>query len=501
LPGYNPKPKIRKEIIKLLFLMKSFIYILSFLLLTSCAYRNLEGNVKPVYFSTDPVVFTDTLVAIQRVLYQNVMRLSYPCLEMVDLREGEMGKAFISKPTFFRKDDKEFLVYPGESIFITANDSNNYEPAFSTVSKNKVRDRELLLLKTFQELEKRPEVPRLFPYTLDTILHLEKVLKTEIGPSERASQFLFDSLSNVYQVSQKFKTLTKDYIHNRYDATLLILYATYRDTLLAYHLYESKVRALLPAVNDLTKTGQFNLNVEQNTNALYTCLFPDRGIRNMVAAVGGFQASFDSVVANFNGLARDYLLSRIMFRAYRQGSGIPPGYEKRYYRYSMNKDHRKIITRAARQTRHSQGDTHALPNQLLMTDGKTELGLDDVLSQHKGKYVLLDLWASWCVPCIDEMPALQALSKKYPADKIAFLNISVDKSVQDWHTRLHQLHSDSLTSYLLLNAGSASLVKQIGLSTIPRFLLYDKAGRIINADAPPPSDPELAEILDKYLLK
>src|SRR5678809_1381218 len=100
----------------------------------------------------------------------------------------------------------------------------------------------------------------------------------------------------------------------------------------------------------------------------------------MVAAVGGFQASFDSVVANFNGLARDYLLSRIMFRAYTQGSGIPPGYGKRYYRYSMNKDHRKIIARAARQARHSQGDTHVLPNELLMADGKTKIGLDDVLS-------------------------------------------------------------------------------------------------------------------------
>lgn len=481
--------------------MKSFIYIVSILLLTSCAYRNLEGKVKPVYFSADSIVFTDTLAEIQRVRYQNMLRLSYPCDEVVDLREREVEKAFISKPTFFRKDDKEFLVYPGESIFITANDSNNYEPTFSTTSKNKVRDRELLLLKTFQELEKRPEVPRLFPYTLDTILHLEKALKTEIAPAERASQFLFDSLSNVYQVSKKFKTLTKDYIHNRYDATLLILYATYRDTLLAYHLYESKVRALLPAVNGLTKSSQFNLNVENNTSGLYTWLFPDRGIRNMVAAVGGFQACFDSVVANFTGPARDYLLSRIMFRAYTQGHSIPPGYRKKYYHYSMNKDHRKIIARAARQARHSQGDTHILPNELLMADGKTRVALDDVLSQCKGKYVLLDLWASWCVPCSEEMPAFQALRKKYPADKIAFLNVSLDRGAPDWRTRLHQLHSDSLTSYLLLNQDSASLVKQIGLSTIPRFLLYDKEGRIINADAPPPGDPELAELLDKYLLK
>jgi hypothetical protein len=343
-----------------------------------------------------------------------------------------VGKTFISKPTFFQKDYMEFLVYPGESIFITANDSNEYIPTFSTASKNKVRDRELLVLKTFQELEKRPEVPRLFPYTLDTILDLEKTLKRDIAPVEQASQLLFDSLSAVYQVSQKFKTLTKDYIHNRYDGTILTLYSTYRDTLLAHHLYQSKVEALLPEVNGLTKTSQFNLNVESNTNGLYTCLFPDRGIRNMVVMVGGFQACFDSIATNFTGPARDYLLSRVMYRAYTQGSSIPPSYRKRYYRYSMNKGYRKIIARAARQTRHSQSDTHILPNDLLMADGKTKVRLDDVLSQYKGKYVLLDLWASWCVPCIEEVTALQALRKKYPVDKIAFLNVSVDRGVPQW---------------------------------------------------------------------
>jgi thiol-disulfide isomerase/thioredoxin len=261
------------------------------------------------------------------------------------------------------------------------------------------------------------------------------------------------------------------------------------------------VKALLAGVNGVTKTSQFNLNIERNTSGLYTCLFPDRGIRNMVTMVGGFQACFDSIVTNFTGPARDYLLSRTMFRAYSQGFNIPSNYRKRYYVYCMNQDYRKIIGRAARQARHSQSDTHVLPNELLMADGKTKVELDDVLSQYKGKYVLLDLWASWCVPCIEEIPTLQALRKKYPADKIAFLNVSVDMGVSQWLTRLHQLHNDSLTSYLLLNQDSASLVKQIGLTTIPRYLLYDKEGKIINADAPPPTDPELVEILDKYVLK
>src|SRR5438477_5412922 len=150
--------------------MKPFVNFLVLLLLTSCGYRTLEGTVKPVYFSTDAVVFTDTLARLQAVFYQNIMRLSSPCLEVVELHDADAAKAFISKPTFFRKDGIEFLIYPGEHIFISAKASDGYAPIFSTVSKNKTRDSELAVMKIFQELEKRPEIPRLFEYTFQIIL-------------------------------------------------------------------------------------------------------------------------------------------------------------------------------------------------------------------------------------------------------------------------------------------------------------------------------------------
>lgn len=484
--------------------MKSFIYIFLSILLTSCGYGIFGGMVKPVYFSADSTVFTDTFLPARTVNYQNLMGLSHPCIdEIVELRQGEVVKAFISHPTLFRKENTEFLVYPGEHIFITAND---YIPTFSTVSKNKTRDGELLVLKTFEELEKRPglsyllDVSYLMDYNYQTILNLEKELKSKIEPAEKASQLLFDSLCTVHRVSPKFKKLTKAYVQNRYDMSLLILYEAFRDTLFARQVYHSKIKALLPEVNGLTKASQFTLNVEQNTNYLYRCLFPESGIRNMVAE-GAFQACFDSVVANFKGPARDYLLNRIMYHASLQGRSIPASYRKQYRRYSMNKEYRKIITRTSREYKKHESAAPGLPNELLGVDGKTKIRLEEVLVRQKGKYVLVDLWASWCMPCIEEMPALQYLSKRYPADKIVFLSMSVDRSISAWHNRLNQLQSDSLTNYLLLNQDRSALVKQIGLTSIPRYLIYDQGGNIINADAPRPSDPELMDLLDKLLLK
>jgi thiol-disulfide isomerase/thioredoxin len=480
--------------------MRPYVYFLLFLLLTSCGYRTPEGRVKPVYFSADATVFKDTLFPVQIVTYQNMKRLGFPCLEVVELQTGKEVKTYVAQPTIFYKENRTFLVYPNEHIFITADTSNDFIPIFSTVGKNKMRDGELLVLKTFQELEKRPDVPRLPEYNLQTILDVEKGLKEMIAPAEQASQLLFDSLCSAYQVSQKFKKLTKDYVHNRYDFALLGLYAVYRDTLLAHHVYWEKVRALLPQVNGLTKATQFNLNVENGTNGLYSLSFPYNGIRNM-ATKGGFKMCFDSVVENFSGPARDYLLSRLMYQALTQGAGIPSDYRKRYRSYSQNKDYRKIIARASREQKRLQQDSPIVPNELTAVDGKTKIKLEELLSRYKGKYVFVDLWASWCVPCLKEMPALEELSRKYPADKIAFLNVSVDSNVEAWRNRLNQFHMDSQSSYLLLNKDKAALVKEIGLSTIPRYALYDKEGKLVNADAPFPSEPRLKELLDKLLLQ
>ena len=481
-------------------MLKSFLSVILLIIIASCGYHTLEGRVKPVYFSANDIVFTDTLFPTQAVLYQNAKRLGVPCLEVVNLQKGKEVRAYIAQPTIFYKENRAFLVYPKEHIFITADTSNDYIPTFSTISKNKKRDGELLVLKTFHELEKRPNVPRLPEYTFQAILDLEKVIKNGVALAESASQLLFDSLCAAYHVSQKFKKLTKDYIHNRYDFAVLGLFEVYRDTLMAHHIYWDKVRALLSQVNRLTKTSQFNVNMEGGANGLYNSLFPYSGIRNM-ATRGGFGACFDSIASNFTGPARDYLLSRLMYRALTESASIPSDYRNLYRIYSMNKDYRKIIVRANREQKHFHQNIPIMPNELAAVDGKTKVKLEDILSQYKGKYVLVDLWASWCVPCLKEMPALQELRQQYPADKIAFLNVSLDTNVEAWLNRLNQLHSDSSSSYLLLDKDHAALVKEIGLSTIPRYVVYNKEGKMINADAPFPSEPRLKRLLDELLSK
>lgn len=78
-------------------------------------------------------------------------------------------------------------------------------------------------------------------------------------------------------------------------------------------------------------------------------------------------------------------------------------------------------------------------------------GTEHKLSDYRGKLVLLNFWATWCAPCIVEMPALQELQQRFPAEKFAVLTISVDaerevlqKFIEESDLKLTVLHDPTM---------------------------------------------------------
>ncbi|HOK38107.1 MAG: TlpA disulfide reductase family protein [Bacteroidales bacterium] len=107
------------------------------------------------------------------------------------------------------------------------------------------------------------------------------------------------------------------------------------------------------------------------------------------------------------------------------------------------------------------------------------------LSDFKGKYVYIDVWASWCGPCRTEIPYLKVLKEKFKNKNIAIIGISVDENRNDW---LNFLESQNLAGIQLYAGGwNNDLVNFFKINGIPRFILLDKEGKIINANAERPS--------------
>ncbi len=114
-------------------------------------------------------------------------------------------------------------------------------------------------------------------------------------------------------------------------------------------------------------------------------------------------------------------------------------------------------------------------------------------STFKGYYVYIDLWASWCVPCIREVPHLQKLEKELQNDKVKFVSISIDRGTKEWTARMKALN---LHGIQLINRDN-KLGEVLNISGIPRFLIYDKEGKLYNHNAPRPSSGEqLKQLLE-----
>ncbi|WP_298391689.1 TlpA disulfide reductase family protein [Flavobacterium sp.] len=126
--------------------------------------------------------------------------------------------------------------------------------------------------------------------------------------------------------------------------------------------------------------------------------------------------------------------------------------------------------------------------------GKTKL--EDL----RGKYVYIDVWATWCGPCRAEIPSLQKIEAKYHDKKIAFVSISVDeqKDYEKWKKFVVEKQLGGIQLYADKNWMS-DFIKAFGINSIPRFILIDPTGKVVNADADRPSNPKLQEQLDALL--
>lgn len=122
------------------------------------------------------------------------------------------------------------------------------------------------------------------------------------------------------------------------------------------------------------------------------------------------------------------------------------------------------------------------------------------LSDFNGKYVYVDVWATWCGPCIREIPYLKELEKEYHDKNIAFLSISIDVE-KDYDKWRNMVVEKELTGVQLMadNDWSSKFVVDYGIIGIPRFILIDTEGKIVSADAMRPSDPGLKTLLNTLL--
>ncbi len=124
------------------------------------------------------------------------------------------------------------------------------------------------------------------------------------------------------------------------------------------------------------------------------------------------------------------------------------------------------------------------------------------LSDFKGKYVYIDIWATWCQPCIFQEPYFEKMHNTYKGKNIEFISISID-TPENKNKWLQHIRERQLTGIQLFeNQGSQSaFIKSLNNSSIPRYLLIDPNGKIIDPDAPKPSsEKEIIKLFENIII-
>ncbi len=120
------------------------------------------------------------------------------------------------------------------------------------------------------------------------------------------------------------------------------------------------------------------------------------------------------------------------------------------------------------------------------------------LSDFKGKVVLVDVWATWCNPCREQLPYLKQLEEEMQGTDLVVIGVSLDekKGYERWRK---MVTNGEVRGIQLFAGGFGKIAQDYGITGIPRFMVFDREGKVAEANAPRPSSPELKELI-RYLL-
>jgi thiol-disulfide isomerase/thioredoxin len=124
--------------------------------------------------------------------------------------------------------------------------------------------------------------------------------------------------------------------------------------------------------------------------------------------------------------------------------------------------------------------------------------LEEVVMLSGKKYVVIDMWASWCSPCREQMPFFHKIKKELQSSDIAFINISTDNNTKEWLKALEEENlSHDVNQYRIANSQQSALAKFFKIQTIPRYIVLENSGKVISDQFFLPTENEFKPSLER----
>jgi len=414
--------------------------------------------------------------------------------DTIDAKEGQFGHFILNLPYdglySLKINDKvqKFLYLEKDFMFTIQADMNDFDNTFSFSGKN--TEENYFMLKKHSILEEvygkfsDPEsIKKRYSLDEEEFVALNENYKTKILKALEVEQIKNQKFVELEKSDAEFHTLKELNNYPRYHA----------------HFKGSKDFKVSDNFPVTPKDFDYNNETYFYFSNSYRNLVSEKFYDELYADNENFEdvlpKAFEMLEEERSPLIKSELIAGLKYFLNVSSKNLEQDYE-RMVSYSLDAKFKKELT-----------DKYELLKNLVK--GKTSPGFNfenidgsmTSLEDLKGKYVYIDVWATWCGPCIAEIPALKELEKSYHGKNIEFVSISVDvyKDKEKW---LKMVENKELKGVQLIadKDWNSDFVKQYAIDGIPRFILIDSEGNIISANAPRPSNPEISEMLSRLEL-
>lgn len=120
------------------------------------------------------------------------------------------------------------------------------------------------------------------------------------------------------------------------------------------------------------------------------------------------------------------------------------------------------------------------------------------VNQWHGKLVLVNFWATWCPPCLEEIPIFLSMREKYATAGFEVLGVSIDNV-----SKVLQFRKTMQINYPLLDGEKSgmALMRLLGnnIGGLPYSVLFDRSGKAVELKSGPYQEQELSELIEKHL--
>jgi len=383
----------------------------------------------------------------------------------------------LENPTILRLANEPFIVIPGDTVFVNIVNSE-YEPTLSFEGPKHLEHSFLMRLNE-----------KLARFRNDNYL----VGENPLGNYKAAATFHFDStllfLDNYFpkqKTNEAFQKIAKDFLTIQYYSNLIYPVGTSKsrkeNTPPGY--FDPVDSNFLKDAN-LLGFREFILLVSYFNYYIYSSASPLDHYYDSTA-VG---ARIESANINFEGEVKDHLLLFTFTNLIENGISPSRLQVNQLYEYLIaafaGEPARIIQIKEFKNNFDMVGKPlpeKVLAQQMKTKDGK-EISLKEVLSSNDVIYV--DFWASWCGPCLHEMPSEKQLISEFRGKKVKFILISLDENAKKWQNAMAKINIEG-EHFIIAEGFKSVLAKYLIVHDIPRYLIFDSNGKLISRDAPRP---------------